>query len=101
MKQKEQQLEQAQAEIAELKRQLFGPKTDRLTPEQEMQLAEVTRDLAEELERPVAVSTEVLEAGGISYNRSTQFLQGATLLTPDAILNPGAVVTAVGVLKAG
>jgi len=58
----EAELGEREAEIAELKRQLFGPKADRLTPEQEAQLVEVTQDLAEELERPVAVSAEVLEA---------------------------------------
>lgn len=62
LRQREAELREREAEIAELKRQLFGPKADRLTPEQEAQLAEVTQDLAEDLERPIAVSAKVLAA---------------------------------------
>ena len=42
---KEQLLAQARAYIAELKRQLFGPKADKLSPEQEEQLRQVAGDL--------------------------------------------------------
>jgi len=55
------QLEQAQARIEELKRELFGPKSERLTEEQREQLAQVGTDLQDEAERPGAVSAEVLE----------------------------------------
>ena len=54
-------LDQARAEIAELKRQLFDAKADRLTPEQEAQLQALQHDLADQAQRPGAVSDEVLE----------------------------------------
>ena len=53
-------LEQARAEIAELKRQLFGTKAERLTPEQEDQLKALHQDLREEAHRPGPASDEVL-----------------------------------------
>ena len=55
------QLEQAQARIEELKRELFGPKSERLTEEQREQLEQVGGDLQDQAERPGALSTEVLE----------------------------------------
>lgn len=57
----EAQLQEALLELAELKRQLFGAKSDQLTPEEEGQLAEVAADLHEDLERDPPVSDEVLE----------------------------------------
>lgn len=56
----ERRLALAQAEIAELKRQLLGPKAERLSPEQEEQLQEVARDLGEQAERPAPTVDEVL-----------------------------------------
>jgi len=56
-------LDEARAYIAELKRQLFGPKADKLTPEQEEQLRQVAGDLKEQAQRPAPVSQEVLEPG--------------------------------------
>jgi transposase len=50
----------AEAQIAELKRELFGPKADRLSPEQEDQLKNVIDDLKAEAERPAPDSDEVL-----------------------------------------
>ncbi len=49
------------AYIAELQRQLFGPKADKLSPEQEEQLRQVTGELQEHAQRPPPVSQEVLE----------------------------------------
>jgi transposase len=56
----ETQLRQALLELAELKRQLFGERSDQLTPEEEGQLAEVAADLKEQLQRDPPVSDEVL-----------------------------------------
>ena len=56
----QQEYRQRLAEIEELKRQLFGPKADRLTPEQQSQLDEVIQDLTEQDQRPRPVQDEVL-----------------------------------------
>jgi len=56
------QLAQARAYIAELKRQLFGPKADKLNAEQEEQLRQLTGDLQEQAQRPPPVSQDVLVA---------------------------------------
>jgi transposase len=57
----EQRLAEAQSQIEELRRQLFGSKADRLTPEQEGQLNELNKDLQEDAQRPDPVSDEVLQ----------------------------------------
>jgi transposase len=57
----EAQLQEALLELAELKRQLFGEKSEKLTPEEETQLAEVAADLQEQLQRDPPASDEVLE----------------------------------------
>lgn len=57
----QQLLAEARAYIAELKRQLFGPKADQLTPEQEEQLRQVAGDLKAHNQRPPPVSQDVLE----------------------------------------
>ena len=57
----EQRLAEAQSQIAELRRQLFGSKADRLTPEQEGQLNELNKDLQDEAQRPDSASDEVLQ----------------------------------------
>lgn len=57
----EAQLQEALLELAELKRQLFGERSDRLTPEEEAQMAEVAADLQEEAAQDPPVSDEVLE----------------------------------------
>lgn len=49
-----------EAELAELKRELFGPKSDRLTPEQEAQLEQLNQDLEADAQRPDAASDGVL-----------------------------------------
>ncbi len=46
--------------IEQLKRMLFGPKSEQLTPEQETQLAEVAGDLQEQVARPGTDSEGVL-----------------------------------------
>lgn len=58
----EAQLNAALLELAELKRQLFGEKTEKLTPEEESQLAEVAADLQEQAQRDPPASDGVLEA---------------------------------------
>jgi transposase len=57
----QEQLTAARAYIAELKRQLFGPKADKLSPEQEEQLRQVAGDLKDQAQRPPPVSQDVLE----------------------------------------
>ena len=58
--QREELLTEARAQIAELKRQLFGPKADKLTPEQEEQLRQLAGDLQEHAQRPPPTSQDVL-----------------------------------------
>jgi len=50
-----------EAQIAELKRELFGPKSDRLTKEQQEQLSRLGQDLEAEAQRPEAASDGILE----------------------------------------
>ena len=50
-----------EAELAELKRELFGPKSDRLTPDQQEQLSALSQDLESEAQRPDAASDGVLD----------------------------------------
>jgi transposase len=57
----EAQLQAALLELAELKRQLFGERSDQLTPEEEAQMAEVAADLQEEAAQEPPLSQEVLE----------------------------------------
>jgi transposase len=57
----EQRLAEAQSQIEELRRQLFGSKADRLTLEQEGQLNELNKDLQEDAQRPDPASDEVLQ----------------------------------------
>lgn len=49
-----------EAQIAELKRKIFGPRADRLTPEQEGQLQNVIDDMEAEAERAAPASDQVL-----------------------------------------
>jgi transposase len=57
----DEKLTEAEAQIAELKRELFGPKADRLTPEQQEQLSALNQDLKAEEQRPEAASDGVLD----------------------------------------
>ena len=57
----DEKLTEAEAQIAELKRELFGPKADRLTPEQQEQLSKLNQDLESEAQRPDAASDGVLD----------------------------------------
>ena len=56
----DEKLTEAEAQIAELKRELFGPKADRLTPEQQDQLSKLNQDLEAEAQRSDAASDGVL-----------------------------------------
>jgi len=58
---KAQQLAQAQAIIADLKRELFGAKADKLNEEQEEQLRQLLGDAQEQNQRTPPLSREVLE----------------------------------------
>ena len=60
----EAQLKETLLELAELKRQLFGEKSEQLTPEEEGQLAEVAADLQEQLQRDPPTSHDILEDQG-------------------------------------
>ncbi len=55
------QLAQARALIADLRRQLFGVKADRLTPDQADQLTQLQRDIEADAQRSGPVSDEVLQ----------------------------------------
>lgn len=57
----DQKVTELEAQISELKRELFGPKVDRLTPEQQEQLSKLNQDLEAEADRPAAASDEVLD----------------------------------------
>ena len=68
LQQTRQDLEQAQLDlveakafIAELTRQLFGSKADKLSPEQEEQLKAVAADLQDQSQRPPPLSPQCLE----------------------------------------
>ena len=62
LSEKNQELAQAQALIAELKQELFGPKADKLNAEQEEQLRQLVGDAEEQSKRPPPLSREVLQA---------------------------------------
>ena len=55
------QLKEAQLVIAQLRRELFGPKADKLTAEQEEQLKALNKDLQAEAQRPAPLSDLVLD----------------------------------------
>jgi transposase len=67
----QQQLAQAQAIIAELKRELFGAKADKLNEEQEEQLRQLLGDAQEQNQRPPPLSQEVLEEA-VAQERAEQ-----------------------------
>ena len=58
---KAQQLAEAQAIIADLKRELFGAKADKLNEQQEEQLRQLLGDAQEQSQRAPPLSREVLE----------------------------------------
>jgi len=57
----QEQLAQAQALIGELKQQIFGSKSEQLTPEQEKELAAVAGDVQDQNEQLASLTQEVLE----------------------------------------
>jgi hypothetical protein len=57
----EAQLAEAQAQIAELRRQLFGSKVEKLSPDEQMQMDELASDLQQAAQQPPPLSQEVLE----------------------------------------
>ena len=56
----DQKLAEAEAQIAQLKRELFGPKADRLTREQQDQFEQLVQDMEAQTQRPAPESNEVL-----------------------------------------
>jgi transposase len=56
----DQRLAEAEDQIAQLKRELFGPKAERLTREQQEQFEQLVQDMEAETERPAPESDEVL-----------------------------------------
>ena len=66
-------LAEAEAQIAELKRELFGPKADRLTREEQDQFEQLVQDMEAQTQRPDPESNEVLldeePAGGHKKQR--------------------------------
>jgi len=72
----DQKLAEAQAQIAELQRELFGPKAERLTPEQQGQMHELLQDVEAEGRRPGAESAEVVEGEEAENRRPPQRRRG-------------------------
>jgi transposase len=60
LKETEQRLTEAQLLIAQLRRELFGPKSDKLSPEQEEQLKALNKDLEADAQSPPPVSDQIL-----------------------------------------
>jgi hypothetical protein len=52
LRETQEKLAEAQAFIAELQRQLFGPKAEKLSSEQKKQLEQLAGDLQEEARKP-------------------------------------------------
>lgn len=61
LKLRDEELLDALAEIVRLKNELFGPKSEKLTKEQEDKLRELVEDTKEQSQRPDPVSKEVLQ----------------------------------------
>jgi transposase len=61
LRQTEEPLAEAQAQIAERRRQRFGSKAEKLSPDEQAQMDELARDLQQEAQQPPPLSQEVLE----------------------------------------
>jgi transposase len=79
----EQRLAEAQAQIEELRKQLFGPNTERLTPEQEEQLKQLNQDLQDEAQRPAPVSDQILQDEDLASRRRRKRQQRNRRPLPD------------------
>jgi transposase len=60
LKETEQRLAEAQLLIAQLRRELFGPKSDKLSPEQEEQLKTLNKDLEADAQSLPPISDQIL-----------------------------------------
>jgi len=60
LRETEQKLAEAEAQIVALRRQLFGPKAEHLSAQQQAQLDQLATDLREEAQKPSPLSQEVL-----------------------------------------
>ncbi len=90
-------LSEAEAPIAELKRELFGPKADKLTAEQEEQLQALNEDLQDEAQRPAPLSDQILDGEDRAARRRRQPRRGRHPLpehleTETVIIEPDAKV---------
>ena len=56
----DQKLAEAEAQIAQLKRELFGPKADRLTREEQDQFEQLVQDMEAQTQQPAPESNEIL-----------------------------------------
>jgi transposase len=72
----DQKLAEAQAQIAELERELFGPKAERLTPEQQGQMHQLLQDVEAEGQGPGPESAEVFEGEEPENRRPQQRRRG-------------------------
>jgi transposase len=93
----DQKLSEAEAQIAELKRELFGPKADKLTAEQEEQLQALNEDLQDEAQRPAPASDQILDGEDRAARRRRQPRRGRHPLpdhleTETVIIEPDAKV---------
>lgn len=93
-----QQLAQAQAIIADLKRELFGAKAEQLNEEQQAQLRQLLGDAQEQSQRPPPLSQAVLEEtlaqeraaqGQRAKERARRHLPPVALEKQQVILEPG------------
>ena len=69
-------LKEAQLLIAQLRRELFGPKADKLTAEQEEQLKALNQDLEDEVQRPAPEINQVLEREDRAKRRRKKHRRG-------------------------
>ena len=84
------QLKEVLIELTELKRTLFGRKSDKLTPQQEEAMAEIHADLVEEQQRPKPLTEDLLEDGTPEpvKGRITRHPLPAELERQESILEP-------------
>ncbi len=88
LRHKEDQLTEAQAFIAELKRQLFGAKAEKLSPEQAEQVEQIIDDLREQGQRPEPVIRQVLREEQKAQRRPPRHPIPIELETETVILEP-------------
>lgn len=83
LKERDELIAEKNAIIEELKRQLFGSRGEKLTPEQETELTEAVEALQEELEGPAADSEECLEQDSTESKEKPKRRRGGRHPIPD------------------